>query len=338
MRVSIPHQRNAGVRAARGDIIVFTDAGCQPEPGWLDRLVAPLRAGEHVAAGLTLATPGSSGLYDQSAQAARDTRYLTECATINLAFRRAAFDAVGGFDEDFAYGSDVDFSWRLVDRGYRIRNVPGAIIRHDWGGWRRQLRRSYVYGQARARLYRKHRSRLRHVLRDAPMVVAYPAFLLGLPLTLVFPLYPALLLIPGLAEPVQRRGPGAGRPPHVRGRHPVGAAPMIRMLVLPRDPNPYQGLLYGALGRLGVRVRYLGELTRSHTVNLLLLPAELAWHRMAGARVVHLHWVSATFTLPGARRFPVLRRLGQAWFLHLAAGLPGARPAAGLDRAQRAPA
>jgi glycosyltransferase involved in cell wall biosynthesis len=196
VRVSIPHQRNVGVRAARGDIIVFTDAGCQPEPGWLDTLVAPLRAGEHVTAGLTLATPGSSGLYDQSAQAARDTRYLTECATINLAFRRAAFDAVGGFDEDFAYGSDVDFSWRLVDRGYRIRNVPGAIIRHDWGGWRRQLRRSYVYGQARARLYRKHRSRLRHVLRDAPMVVAYPAFLLGLPLTLVFPLYPALLLIP----------------------------------------------------------------------------------------------------------------------------------------------
>jgi GT2 family glycosyltransferase len=158
--------------------------------------VAPLQEDEHVATGLTLATPGSSGLYDQSAQAARDTRYLTECATINLAFRRAAFDAVGGFDEDFAYGSDVDFSWRLVDRGYRIRNVPGAIIRHDWGGWRRQLRRSYVYGQARARLYRKHRSRLRHVLRDAPMVVAYPAFLLGLPLSLVFPLYPALLLIP----------------------------------------------------------------------------------------------------------------------------------------------
>ena len=28
------------------------------------------------------------------------------------------------------------------------------------------------------------------------MVVIYPAFLLGLPLTLVFPLYPALLLIP----------------------------------------------------------------------------------------------------------------------------------------------
>ncbi len=196
VRVSIPHQRNAGVRAAQGDIIAFTDAGCQPEPGWLDRLVAPLRQDEHVAAGLTLATPGSSGLYDESAEAARGIRYLAECPTINLAFRRAAFDAIGGFDESFAYGSDVDFSWRLVDRGYRIRNVPEAVIRHDWGGWRRQLRRSYVYGQARARLYRKHPSRLRRVLRTEPMVVAYPAFLLGLPLTLVFPLYPALLLIP----------------------------------------------------------------------------------------------------------------------------------------------
>ena len=55
---------------------------------------------------------------------ARTVRYLNECPTINLAFRREAFDAVGGFDEAFAYGSDVDFSWRLIDAGYRIRSVP----------------------------------------------------------------------------------------------------------------------------------------------------------------------------------------------------------------------
>jgi hypothetical protein len=34
------------------------------------------------------------------------------------------------------------------------------------------------------------------VLRNDPMVVVYPLFLLGLPLTLVFPIYPLLLLIP----------------------------------------------------------------------------------------------------------------------------------------------
>jgi GT2 family glycosyltransferase len=194
--VSIPHQRNAGVREARGDIIVYTDAGCRPEPGWLDRLVTPLRNEEKVSAGVALAADGSAGPYARAVAAARAADYLPECPTINLAFHRAAFDSVGGFDERFAYGSDVDFSWRLVAAGYRIRSVPEAVVRHDWGTRRRQLRRSYVYGKARARLYRKHRWKVRDVLRRDPIVVVYPVFLLGLPLTLVFPLYPALLLIP----------------------------------------------------------------------------------------------------------------------------------------------
>lgn len=45
VRVSIPHQRNVGVRAAHGEIIVFTDAGCRPEQGWLSRLVTPVSRG-----------------------------------------------------------------------------------------------------------------------------------------------------------------------------------------------------------------------------------------------------------------------------------------------------
>lgn len=195
--VTIPHQRNAGVRAAAGDIIVFTDSGCYPETGWLANLTAPLRQDEQVTAGLALAAAEGSDPYDDSGlRQDREDSYLKECPTINMAFRREAFDAVGGFDEKFAYGSDIDFSWRLVDAGYKIRVVPDALVRHDWGTWRRHLRRSYAYGKARARLYRKHRTRRWRVLHDDPMVVVYPAFLLGLPLTLVFPFYPALLLIP----------------------------------------------------------------------------------------------------------------------------------------------
>ncbi len=204
--VSIPHQRNAGVRAAHGETIVFTDVGCQPETGWLEQLISPLGEGENVAAGIALGT-SDVGPYERAVRRARTDRYLTECPTINLAFRREAFNAVGGFDQTFAYGSDVDFSWRLIAAGYRIRSVPTAIVRHDWGTWRRQLRRSYMYGKARARLYRKHRPGLMHVLRNDPIVVVYPVFLLGLPLTLVFPLYPALLLIPAW----RNRSEGAAR-------------------------------------------------------------------------------------------------------------------------------
>lgn len=195
VRVSIPHQRNAGVREAAGDIIVFTDAGCRPRPGWLERLVAPLHTDESVTAGASQGLDGKIQ-YGLLPEHAGETTYLRESPTLNFAFRRAAFDVVGGFDESFQYGSDVDFSWRLNDTGHRIRCVPDAIIQHDYGTPRRQRRRSYMYGKARVRLYRKHRSRRGQMFRNDPIMIVYPLFLLGLPLTLIFPFYPLLLLIP----------------------------------------------------------------------------------------------------------------------------------------------
>jgi glycosyltransferase involved in cell wall biosynthesis len=195
VRVSIPHQRNVGVRETKGDIIVFTDAGCLPRPGWLERLVEPLQASDSVTAGVSQGMSGQI-LYELPPEQAGENTYLREAPTLNLAFRREVFDAVDGFDESFSYGSDVDFTWRLNDMGYRIRRVPDAIIQHDYGTSQRQRRRSYVYGKARARLYLKHKARRKLLRRDDPIAVVYPLFLLGLPVTLIFPPYLLLLLIP----------------------------------------------------------------------------------------------------------------------------------------------
>lgn len=100
----------------------------------------------------------------------------------------------------------------------------------------------------------------------------------------------------------------------------------MRILALPRDANPYQEQLYSEIRRLGVPVRYIGELTPSRTLNLLLLPLETLALALAGWRTVHLHWVFG-FAPAGAGRVPGLRRAGQAWFrLWLAAArLGGAR-------------
>lgn len=88
----------------------------------------------------------------------------------------------------------------------------------------------------------------------------------------------------------------------------------MKILALPRnDTNPYQELLYQEFRRRGVEVTYIGSATPSYTLNQLLLPIELLVGRLAGARLVHLHWVY-NFAPYGGARYLLLRRVGQGWF------------------------
>src|SRR5436309_2278542 len=90
-------RRSAAGMAARGDLIVFTDAGCIPQPQWLERIVSLLRQGEDVVAGLAVAPAGSHSHYGLEVERIRGSVYLDEAPTINLGLSRAALAAVGGF-------------------------------------------------------------------------------------------------------------------------------------------------------------------------------------------------------------------------------------------------
>jgi len=193
---TIAHQRNVGVRLAEGDVIVFTDSGCLPDEGWLEKLLAPiLDEGETVSCGPAKAI-GKSIYSGDRWWGSTEAKYVSTATTINMAFRREAFDAVGGFDEAFGSAEDIDFAWRLTDCGYRLRWVNDAVVRHDWGTPTRQLRRSFFYGKGACRLLRKHPQRISEAAKQNSVPFVYPLFLLGLPLTLKWRWYPLLLLWP----------------------------------------------------------------------------------------------------------------------------------------------
>ena len=88
---------------------------------------------------------------------------------------------------------------------------------------------------------------------------------------------------------------------------------LIKVVAMPRDPNPYQELLYAPLRRAGVIVRYAGQLTPSRSLNLLLLPLELACCRLRRYRVLHVHWTYC-FRFTGAAGSPAIARASRGWF------------------------
>jgi glycosyltransferase involved in cell wall biosynthesis len=189
--------RNAGARAARAQVLLFTDADATVDPGWAQALVRALEDARVLYAGtevrpapprtLVARFAASQGLLAQrQAFAGRRPRFLQ---TVSLAVRSADLRAVGGFDEDLYSGGDADLCWRL-EAGSQDR-IPVLLEeahvahahREDWRGLWRQYRR---YGEGDRLL------RLRHGPRAAPGVLK--AILDLLRLAAAPPL--ALLLLP----------------------------------------------------------------------------------------------------------------------------------------------
>ncbi len=163
----------------------------------VERAHPPILDGtESITAGSVRSLEGSSIHDRQWETGASARRYLHEAATLNLAVARELIERHGGFDESLRFGSDIELTGRMVVGGARIRYVPEAVVLHDWGGVRANFRRALLYGEAHARLHRKHPWARRRVVGSELVYPAYAVFILGLPLTLRVKTYPLLLAVP----------------------------------------------------------------------------------------------------------------------------------------------
>ena len=125
--------RNAGWRAGAAEWVAFLDDDVEPEPDWARRLAADLAAAAPdtggVAGRIVVPLPSHRRPTDWE----RNTKGLeiARWATADLAYRRAALESVGGFDERFqrAYREDADLGLRVTAAGWRI--VTGErLVRH----------------------------------------------------------------------------------------------------------------------------------------------------------------------------------------------------------------
>ena len=132
--------RNRGVARGTAEWIVFLDADVEPAADLLDRyfeLPPGERAG--VLAGSVEATAAAGGglvtrfgLLQRHLEVAGDDGPggREHALTANLAVRRAAFAAVGGFADDIRSGGDADLCFRIQDAGWALERRAAARVSH----------------------------------------------------------------------------------------------------------------------------------------------------------------------------------------------------------------
>jgi GT2 family glycosyltransferase len=205
-RPGLSAARNAGIRASTGELVAFVDDDVTVHPDWLWRLREGFD-GERVLAVTGLVLPaeletraqmvfeyGLGGFargfrrltYDRAffaEQKARAVPVWKVGAGASMAFRRAAFDLVGEFDERLGAGAsgcseDSELWYRLLAEGFECCYEPAAVVFHHHRRDEQALKRQahdYLRGHVAA-LFVQY-ARYRHLGNLHRALVALPPHL-----------------------------------------------------------------------------------------------------------------------------------------------------------------
>lgn len=140
-RGSMPRQRNVGIRAARGEVVIFIDDDSFVHPGWLDAILSPYTDCSVGGVGGRAILPDFAksnhkmpsggwidlnefqlpGNFEDATETQIQVEWIVGC---NMSFRRAVLFEAGGFDERLV----GDYSWEEVDLCTRVRQRGMKLI------------------------------------------------------------------------------------------------------------------------------------------------------------------------------------------------------------------
>jgi glycosyltransferase involved in cell wall biosynthesis len=157
--------RNTGLQGATGEIVAYIDDDAHADPHWLRYLAGTFMNTRHAGVGGPNIAPPGDGLVAECVAHSpgnpvhillsdSEAEHIPGC---NMAFRKAALEAIGGFDPQFRVaGDDVDVCWRLQQKGWTLGYSPGAMVSHHRrNSIRAYWKQQHNYGKAESFLEKK---------------------------------------------------------------------------------------------------------------------------------------------------------------------------------------
>lgn len=172
--------RNLGAANAnkKAKYLAFTDADCVVDKAWLMTLanrMEEIQTDERwigVIGGLNLVPKSDNklaktlGAMEQtlfggggSAQVAvmKEEQLVHSLPNCNALYKKRLWQE-NKQDENFIVGQDGEFNYRLYKKGVRFLAIPDAIVwHHRTNSWRGFIKRMFRYGEATARIFKKHK-------------------------------------------------------------------------------------------------------------------------------------------------------------------------------------
>jgi len=201
--------RNHGVEQAQGEVVLFTDADCEPQPNWIEEMVKPMDDPQVIGVKGAYKTRQKELVarlvqieYEHKYERMKKFKYIDFIDTYSAGYRKNIFLKYGGFDERYPKASveDQEFSFRLSHDGYKMVFNPEAVVYHKHSARLLDyLKKKYKIAFWKVFLLKRHPGKMKTDTHTPQSLKIQMLLALGTSLGFAGPFHSSLYYISGLS-------------------------------------------------------------------------------------------------------------------------------------------